>query len=303
MSKFGKLSSPKEKGDTVFYIFNTLILGAAFLAVIYPLIYIVSASFSSPFAVTTGRVWLLPVDFTVKGYQAVFNHKDILTGYKNSTIYASIGTILNVILTVAAAYPLSRKEFKARSFYMKIFVITMFFHGGLIPTYLLMNDLQLINTRAIMILTAAINVYNMIITRTFFQTNIPDELIEAARIDGMGDIRILIKIVLPLSKSIIAVITLFYAVNHWNHFFAALIYLNDKKLFPLQIVLRNILVLNQVDYSMMENISLEEITAREGLAELLKFSLIIVASLPVLMLYPFVQKYFVKGVMIGSLKG
>lgn len=303
MSKSVSLKNPKEKGDTLFYFINGTILSIAFLAVIYPLIYIVSASFSSPFAVTTGQVWLWPVDFSLNGYQAVFTHKDILMGYKNSLIYAFFGTILNVILTVMAAYPLSRKEFKTRNFYMKIFVITMFFHGGLIPTYLLVNDLHLVNTRAVMILVGAVNVYNMIITRTFFQTNIPNEIIEAARIDGMSDIRILIKIVMPLSKPILAVITVFYAVYHWNQFFAALIYLNDKKLFPLQIILRNILVLNQLDYSMMENLDLEEITAREGVAELLKYALIIVASLPVLMIYPFAQKYFVKGIMMGSLKG
>ena len=303
MSKSVSLKNPKEKGDTLFYFINGTILSIAFLAVIYPLIYIVSASFSSPFAVTTGQVWLWPVDFSLNGYQAVFTHKDILVGYKNSLIYAFFGTILNVLLTVMAAYPLSRKEFKTRNFYMKIFVITMFFHGGLIPTYLLVNDLHLLNTRPVMILVGAVNVYNMIITRTFFQTNIPNEIIEAARIDGMSDIRILIKIVMPLSKPILAVITVFYAVYHWNQFFAALIYLNDKKLFPLQIILRNILVLNQLDYSMMENLDLEEITAREGVAELLKYSLVIVASLPVLMIYPFAQKYFVKGIMMGSLKG
>ncbi len=211
--------------------------------------------------------------------------------------------MLNVVLTIAAAYPLSRSDFKGRNIYMFIFIFTMFFNGGIIPSYILMTKLNLVNTRYVMLLAGALSVYNMIITRTFLQSTISKDLYEAARIDGASDIKILFSIVLPLSKAIIAVITLFYMVFHWNQFFNAFIYLNDKKLFPLQLILRDILISNQIDIEMLENIELEEMEAREGLAELLKYSLIVVSSLPVLMIYPFVQKYFVKGVMIGSVKG
>lgn len=293
----------KDKGDRLFYFLNGLLLAVALIVVLYPLIYIVSASFSSTTAVITGRVWLWPVDFSLSGYKAVFENRHIVTGYANTIFYTFFGTLVNVILTVAAAYPLSRRDFKGRNIYMMVFVFTMFFNGGLIPTYILMTKLNLVNTRYVMLLAGALSVYNMIITRTFLQANITDELYEAAKIDGASDIKILFKIVLPLSKAIIAVITLFYMVYHWNQFFNAFIYLNDKKLFPLQLILREILISNKIDVSMMENIELEELEAKEGLAELLKYSLIIVSSAPVLMIYPFVQKYFVKGVMIGSVKG
>lgn len=293
----------KEKGDRLFYLINGLLLGIALIVVLYPLIYILSASFSSTTAVVTGQVWLWPVDFSLSGYKAVFENRHISTGYANTIFYTFFGTLLNIILTVAAAYPLSRKDFKGRNIYMMIFVFTMFFNGGIIPSYILMTKLGLINTRYVMLLAGALSVYNMIITRTFFQATISNELYDAAKIDGASDIHILFKIVLPLSKAIIAVITLFYMVFHWNQFFNAFIYLNDKKLFPLQLILRDILISNQIDISMMENIELEEMEAKEGLAELLKYSLIVVSSAPVLMIYPFVQKYFVKGVMIGSVKG
>lgn len=293
----------REKGDLIFYIINGMLLSFALIIVLYPLIYIVSASFSSTSAVITGRVWLFPVDFSLSGYKAVFENPHILTGYANTIFYTVFGTLLNVTLTIAAAYPLSRADFKGRNFYMMIFVFTMFFNGGIIPTYILMNNLGLINTRLIMIVSGALSVYNMIITRTFFQSTISKELYEAARIDGASDIKVLFSIVLPLSKAIIAVITLFYMVHHWNQFFNAFIYLNDKDKFPLQLILREILITNQIDISMMESIELEELEAREGLAELLKYSLIVVSTVPVLLVYPFVQKYFVKGVMIGSVKG
>lgn len=292
-----------SRGDGLFYLINGSLLAFALVVVLYPLIYILSASFSSTSAVITGQVWLWPVDFSLSGYKAVFENRHILTGYGNTIFYTIFGTIFNLVLTIAAAYPLSRKDFKGRNIYMMIFVFTMFFNGGLIPTYILMTKLGLVNTRYVMILAGALSVYNMIITRTFFQATIGKELYDAAKIDGASDIKILFKIVLPLSKAIIAVITLFYMVHHWNQFFNAFIYLNDKKLFPLQLILREILIANQIDVSMMENIELEELEAKEGLAELLKYSLIIVSSAPVLMIYPFVQKYFVKGVMIGSVKG
>lgn len=292
-----------ERGEPGFYLINDVVLWGALALVVYPLIYIVSSSFSQPSAVAAGEVWLVPVRPSLSGYVAIFESPQVLTGYLNSIFYTIAGTTLNVTLTLAAAYPLARKNFWGKEGYMVLFVFTMFFNGGLIPTYILMSKLQLVNTRLIMILWPAISVYNVIITRTFIQSSISTDLIEAAQIDGMNDFGILVRIVAPLSKAIIAVITLFYAVQHWNTYFNAFIYLSDRRLFPLQLVLREILVLNQIDQSMFEQMSLEEIEAREGMAELLKYALIIVASVPVLIIYPFVQKYFVKGVMIGSLKG
>jgi len=292
-----------SKGDKVFLFFNNVFLTVVFLLVLYPLIYILSSSFSSTSAVIAGRVWLWPVDFSLRGYKAVFENAYIISGYTNSAIYMVAGTIVNVFMTILAAYPLSRKDFKARNFFMLIFAFTMWFSGGLIPSYILINSLGMINTRWVMIIPGAISVWNMIITRTYFESTISRELLEAAQIDGCNDFKFVTKIVLPLSGAIIAVITLFYAVGHWNAFFNAFIYLNEKKLFPLQLILREILVLSQIDISMISGIRMEEIEAREGIKELLKYSLIIVASVPVLILYPFVQRYFVKGVMIGSLKG
>jgi multiple sugar transport system permease protein/putative aldouronate transport system permease protein len=289
--------------EKAFYWMNGSFLLIVLLVVIYPLLYIVSSSFSSTRAVISGRVWLWPVEPSLAGYSAVFNNKDILTGYVNTFLYTTAGTALNVIMTVAAAYPLSRRDFKARHLIMLLFVFTMFFSGGLVPSYLLIRNLGLINKRAVMIIPVAMGVWNVIITRTFFESTIPAEMLEAAQIDGCSDIKFILRIVLPLSSAILAVISLFYAVGHWNAFFSALLYLSERKLWPLQVFLREILILNTIDITVLESASLKEIETREGLKELLKYSLIVVASVPVLCLYPFVQRYFVKGVMIGSIKG
>lgn len=267
---------------------------------LYPLIYIVSSSFSSADAVTAGEVWLWPVDFSLEGYKAVFAYKQIWTGYGNSLFYMIVGTFINITLTILAAYPLSRKDFYGRNFFMLLFLFTMLFSGGLIPNYLLVKELGMLNTRWAMIIPNAMSVFNVIITRTYFKMTIPDELHEAAKMDGCSDFRFLAKVVLPLSGPIIAVMGLFYAVGHWNAFFNALIYLRDQDYYPLQLVLNNILVQNEVDPEMF--IDVESQAAIAGLRELLKYSLIVVASIPVLVIYPFVQKHFVKGVMIGSLK-
>ncbi len=272
-----------------------------FLTVLYPLVYILSASFSSSDAVISGKVWLWPVDPGLKGYKAVFEYKAIWIGFGNSLLYTVVGTVINVILTIVAAYPLSRKDFVFRNGIMFIFVFTIMFSGGIIPNYLLVKDLGLLDTRWSMILPSALSVFNVIITRTYFQTNIPHEMLEASQVDGCTDWKFLLRIVLPLSGPIIAVITLFYAVGHWNSYFNALLYLKDRSLYPLQLVLRSILVQNQIDPSMVT--SEEDLVARQGLADLLKYSLIVVATVPVLIIYPFVQKHFVKGVMIGSIKG
>jgi putative aldouronate transport system permease protein len=222
-------------------------------------------------------------------------------GYLNSIIYTVLGTAINVSLTVTAAYSLSRKDFKARGFVMTLFIITMMFNGGLIPMYILVKNIGMLNTRWALLLPNAIVVYNVIVTRTFFQTTIPDELLEASQLDGCTDFRFFVQVVLPLSGPILAVISLWYAVGHWNSFFSALIFIRNERLFPLQIILRNILLENRVEN--IDSMSLEDMAKREGMAQLLKYSLIVVASVPMLLLYPFIQKYFVKGVMIGSVKG
>lgn len=288
------------KIDKIFTTINHIVLTILLIVFLYPLIYIVSSSFSSADAVTAGEVWLWPVDFSLEGYKAVFAYKQIWTGYGNSLFYMIVGTFINITLTILAAYPLSRKDFYGRNFFMLLFLFTMLFSGGLIPNYLLVKELGMLNTRWAMIIPNAMSVFNVIITRTYFKMTIPDELHEAAKMDGCSDFRFLAKVVLPLSGPIIAVMGLFYAVGHWNAFFNALIYLRDQDYYPLQLVLNNILVQNEVDPEMF--IDVESQAAIAGLRELLKYSLIVVASIPVLVIYPFVQKHFVKGVMIGSLK-
>lgn len=294
--------------DRLFYVFDFIILTVILVLVAYPLIYILSSSFSDKLAVMAGRVVLWPINPSFEGYIAVFEFDDVWIGYYNTIIYTVFGTALNVVMTMIIAYPLSRRDFVGRNLIMFGFTFTLFFHGGLIPTYLLIRSLGLIDTRAVMIIPWAIMVYNMIITRTFLQSSIPTELYEAARVDGASNIRMLMMIVLPLSGPIIAVISLFYAVGHWNQFFNALLYLRRSELKPLQLVLRDILVLNSPAAltDMMASASAEELEAlqqRAFLQSLIQFALIIIATAPVLIAYPFVQKHFVRGVMIGAIKG
>ncbi len=287
--------------DRIFLMSNTTLLLVVTTIILLPLVYIVSASFSSAEAVIAGKVTLWPVDFSLLGYETIFEHKKVWNGFANSIFYTFFGTIFNVIMTIIAAYPLSRNDLVGRRFITFAFIFTMLFSGGLIPTYMVVRDLGLLNTRWAMILPTGIGPFNLLITITFFRTTIPPELIEAARIDGASDFRTFRSVILPLARPIIAVLTLFYAVNtHWNTYFQALIYLKDQDLFPLQIVLREILIQNSIDASML--IDVEDLVAREGLRDLLKFSLIVVASVPVMIIYPFVQRHFVKGMMIGSVK-
>lgn len=271
------------------------------LIILYPLIYVVSSSFSSGEAVSTGKVLLWPVEFSLQGYKAVFAYQQVWVGYRNTIFYTVAGTLLNLTLTIMAAYPLSRKNFQFRNFYMTLFLITMFFSGGIIPNYILMTKLHLTNTRWSLILSGSISVYNMIIMRTYFQNSIPNELLEAAKIDGITDIGYLLKVVLPLSKSILAVITLYYAVAYWNSYFNAMLYLRDESLYPLQLVLRSILNSGKVDLSQITDVDI--IKQMRGLSDLMKYSLIIISSAPIIIAYPFVQRFFEKGVMIGSVKG
>ena len=287
--------------DRTFELVNNALLAVALITVGYPLIYIVSASFSSTQAVVGGRVWLWPVEFSLLGYQTIFEYRAVWNGYANTVFYTVFGTAINVVLTIMAGYPLSRRDLQGRNLFMFMITFTMIFSGGLIPTYLLIRSLGMLNTRWVMMIPNAIAAWNIIITRTYYQSTIPDELHEAAQLDGCSDVRFLMSVVVPLSGAITAVNALFYAVAHWNAFFNAFIYLSRKELYPLQIILREILIQNEVDNDVFTDVAEQE--AREGLRELVKFSLIIVASVPVLCIYPFVQKYFVRGVMIGSIKG
>jgi ABC-type glycerol-3-phosphate transport system permease component len=289
--------------DRTFLALVNLMVGVFGMIVLYPLIYIVSMSFSSVTAIMEGRVWLLPVNFTLVGYEAVFKNTFIVSGYGNSLFYMVFATVLNVLMTMICAYPLTRK-FLLRNAFMFLLTFTMFFSGGLIPTYMLISRLGLINTRLVMILPGALSAWNVIVTQTFIKTTISDELREAADLDGCGDIRYLCHIVFPLSKAIIAVVALWTAVGSWNAYFNALLYLPNKSMWPLQMILREILILNQMTGNMTSTaVNAAEMSRRIALRELLKYSLIIVASVPLLIMYPFVQKYFVKGVMLGSVKG
>jgi putative aldouronate transport system permease protein len=290
-------------GDRIFMAFNYLALTALLVVVLYPLIYIVSASFSDARAVTAGRVWLLPVSPTLAGYTAIFKNKYLVSGFANSVFYTGAGTLISVVLTMLAAYPLSRPDLPGRGLITFLFFFTTLFSGGLIPTYLVVRSLHMLDTRWAMLLPGALSVWNILIMRTYFQLTIPRELFEAAQLDGADDFTYLRTIVLPVSGPIIAVIALFYAIGHWNSFFNALIYLQSKELWPLQLVLREILVQNQIDPGMMAGLDAREMAMRQQLRELLKYSLIVVATAPLLTVYPFVQRHFVKGIMLGSVKG
>jgi putative aldouronate transport system permease protein len=287
-------------GDQVFMFFVYGFLTFCLLIVLYPLVYIVSASFSDPNAVTAGKVWLFPVDFTLRGYEVTFQNPQIIRGYANSLYYTVFGTLISVILTVLIAYPLSRRDLFGTNVIMFLITFTLIFSGGLIPTYLIVKDLGMINTRWAMLIPQAVAAFQVIIARTFFRSAIPIELIEAAELDGCNDLQFLWSVVLPLSKPIIAVLALMYAVGQWNGYFDALIYLKSPDLQPLQIVLRNILILNTTGGGTMDATAMAQ---RQQLADLLKYCLVVVASVPVLLIYPFVQRYFVQGMLIGSIKG
>jgi multiple sugar transport system permease protein/putative aldouronate transport system permease protein len=287
--------------DRVLYTVTNICLCVLLIIVAYPLIYMVSSSFSSGRAVSSGKVILWPVQPSVEGYAAVFAYRSVLTGYRNTILYTLVGTVLNVGMTLMAAFPLSRRNFQGQKFYMTLFIITMFFSGGLIPSYILITQLKLINNMWAILLPGAISTYNMIITRTFFATTIPSELVEASKIDGCSDFRFFFTILLPLSKAVIAVITLYYGVSHWNAWFNAMLYLRNPNLHPLQLVLRGILIASQIDVTQVQDPELLE--RLMYMADLMKYSLIIIATAPIVALYPFVQRYFIKGVMIGSIKG
>ncbi|MBB6670659.1 carbohydrate ABC transporter permease [Cohnella nanjingensis] len=294
----------RSRADVVYDTVNVAFLALLLIIVLYPLYFVVIASFSDPSAVGTGKVILFPKGFNFNGYDLIFKYDQLWVGYRNTVIYTIGGTALSVSLTLMTAYAFSRKDMAGRGFIVTLFIIPMFIHGGLIPTYLLVREMHMIDNPLIVMILGCVSMWNIIITRTFFQTTIPQELFEAAKIDGCGNIGYFTKVVLPLSKAIIAVLVVFSAVGQWNSFFNALIYLNDRNLIPLQLVLREILTSQT---QMMQQLELgigdQDMAEKTFLAESVKYGIIIVSSLPVLCIYPFAQKYFVKGVMIGSLKG
>ncbi|WDH84763.1 carbohydrate ABC transporter permease [Paenibacillus urinalis] len=291
----------ESRGDRYVMTAIYILLGLVSLIVLYPIYFVLIASFSSPEEVMLGKVWLWPKNLSLVGYERIFENNELMRGYFNTIVYTVIGTALNVVMTIAAAYPLSRQDFKGRNAFTVLIVFTMFFSGGMIPTYLLIKDLGLLDSFWVMILPTAVSVWNILIMRTFFQSSIPKELQEAAFLDGCSNLKLLVRIILPLSGPVLAVMVLFYAVGHWNSYFNALIYLSDRDKYPLQLFLREILIQDQ----MQNMVDLGSDTYSKSLMEVeaIKYAAVMVTNLPMLILYPFLQKYFIKGVMIGAIKG
>lgn len=284
-------------GEKIFDSLNVVFLIVCSFLFLYPMWYVLVSSFSDAYAIASGQVTFWPVDFTLNAYKLVFSDQNIWNAYGNTIIYVIAGTLINLIMTTLGAYPLSRRNLQGRGMVMAFIVFTMFFSGGLIPAYLNIRDLGLFDTRWALLLPGAVNAFNLIVMRTFFQS-IPDSLIESAKIDGANDIKVLWKIVLPLSMPVIAVMTLFYAVGHWNSWFNAMIYLQDRSLFPLQLILREILIQSSAQ-NMLTAATQDEV---HRISESIKYATIIVATVPILVIYPFLQRFFVKGVMIGAIK-
>lgn len=298
-----KRNKNKIKGcmsDKIFDVINTIVLTLILIVVAYPLIIAVSSSFSSGVALLQGKVILFPVDFHLEGYKVVTQNKQVLTGLYNSCYYTIAGTVINMAVSILAAYPLSRKDFRPRTFINLLVAFTMLFGGGIIPQYILVKDLGMYNTRWAMLIPSAMSAWNMILIRNYFQNGIPESLFESARLDGCDDWRYLFNIALPVSLPTIAVVTLYYAVANWNAFFSGYMYLQSPQLRPLQVILRDILLMSQADD--IAPISGEEAQV-PALFEVLKYSLVVVSSLPMALLYVATQKYFTKGLMVGSVKG
>ena len=287
--------------DTVIFIILTLIL----FVVAYPLYWVIISSFSDPTAVSAGKVLLRPIGFTLKGYAEVFKNSQVMRGFFNSIVITFVGVCVNLAVTLPTAYALSRDNFSGKKPITIFYMITMFYGGGMIPTYLVVKNMQLLNTIWALVLPGCLSVYNMIVARTFFKSNISEELYEAGEIDGCTQSRFFFQIALPLSKAIIAIMVLYYGVGHWNSYFSALLYISDQDKYPLQLVLRNILITNQTALSQTATTAAARAALQEQqqLIDVMKYSLIIISSVPVLIMYPLVQKHFVKGVMIGSVKG
>lgn len=296
-----KESRADKAFDVTLFIILTLIL----IIVAYPLYFVIIASISDPQAVSGGDVTFLPVGFSLDGYAEVFKDTRVMRSFVNSIFYTTVGTCINPIVTIPTAYTLSRRQFAGKKFVTFFYMVTMFVSGGMIPTYLVVKNMQMLDTMWSLIVPGAMSVYNMIVARTFFESSLPEELFEAATVDGCGHTKFFFKIALPLSKAIIAIMVLYYGIGHWNNYFSALLYMKTEDKYPLQLVLRSILISNEANLSMA--VTTPEMQAalqeQQALVDLMKYSLIIVSSIPVMILYPFIQKHFVKGVMIGSVKG
>lgn len=292
-----------NKGDTFFTVTVYFLLILFCILTLYPLIYIVSCSLSDPEAVYRGDVFLLPVKFSVKSYERVLNNSEIWTGYKNTIIYTAVGTFLSVAFTMMSAYPLTRKDLKGRQVFMTLYVITMFFGGGIVPLYIVVDSLGMIDTMWGVILPGCVSVWNLIVVRTYINTSLPFELQEAAMIDGADGFRLFFRIVLPLCKPVILIMVLFYLVGYWNNYFNALMFLSTAEKYTLQLVLRNILITQDLNGMIGSGGSQENLYQQAILSESLKYSSIVVSTLPILLIYPFLSKYFEKGMVIGSLKG
>jgi len=290
------------KSDMVFDVVNTIIMIIVCLVVLYPLYFILVASITDPDIVNRGGLLLYPEVLFLGGFERILQYEPLWVGYRNSLVYMIVGTAINLFVTLPAGYALSRKDLPYRRSLMLLFTFTMFFSGGLIPFFLLVNNLGFRDTIWAMVLPNALSVWNLIVTRSFFENNIPGEMLDAAIVDGCSDFRFFSTIALPLSKVIIAVIGLFYAVAHWNAFFSALIFLSNPELFPLQLILRNLLIIHQIHQGAMI-VDPMGMAHRLRLADQMRYGVIVVASLPLLIIYPFIQKYFTQGVMIGAIKG
>lgn len=293
------------RSDVIYDTILFILLSLVFLVVAYPLYFVIISSVSDPIAVSNGEVTFYPIGFTLDGYREVFKTNTVVRGFLNSLLYTVCGVSVNLLVTLPTGYALSRKDFALKKFVTFFYMLTMFIGGGMMPTYLIVKQTGLLNSMWALIIPGAMGVYNMIVAKTFFSTNIPLELMEAARLDGCGNTRFFFHIVLPLSGAITAILVLYYGQGHWNSYFSALLYINDREKWPLQLELRNILLLNS--NTMTKEFITEEMrkeqARREALANMMKYSLIIISSIPMLIVYPFVQKHFVKGVMIGSVKG
>lgn len=304
----GRQRIRQSRGDRVFGIVNGAVLALIFIITLYPMLYVLSASFSDPDAVASGKMVLLPVKPSLQAYAYILQYNDIWTGYANTIFYTIVGTAINLAVTLPCAYAFSRRDFKGRSVLMPLFIVTMYFQGGLIPSYLNMRSLGLVDTRMALLILGAVSVYNLIVARTFFANSIPWELHEAAFLDGCSDFRLFFSIALPLSAPITVVMLLYYGIAHWNSYFNAYIYLRTRSLYPLQVFLREILTMGSFmsEISDLGAYSAEDIayfTKQAETANMMKYAIIVVSTLPMLILYPFLEKYFAKGVMIGSVKG
>ncbi|MBR0463867.1 MAG: carbohydrate ABC transporter permease [Clostridia bacterium] len=295
----------RARGDVIYDTIIFIILTFLFLLVAYPLYFVIISSISDPIEVAAGKVTIAPVGFTMDGYKEVFKSKTVMRGFLNSLIITVLGTSINLLVTIPTSYALSRPDFTLKRFITLFYIITMFVGGGMMPTYVIVKNTHLLDTWWALVLPGCLGVYNMIVARTFFKTNIPIELMEAAKLDGCGNTKFFLYVVLPLSGAITAILCLYYGVGHWNSYFSALIYITSREKWPLQLELRNILVLNSMAQTnrVMTEAELLEKKRLDALTEMMKYSLIIISSIPVLIIYPFVQKHFVKGVMIGSVKG